>query len=148
MLFDRIVVPILVYIATIWGFKQFEQIELVRYNFCKKVLAVKSTTPIAAVMKKAGRYSLYSVFYKVYKYWKKLLRMTSDIYPKACYNLIYEMDYNDRITWVTKAKHLIYMYGFSFVYLSQNEGNEKIVLYKFKQRLTDRYQHNWIIAKD
>ena len=62
--FDKLVLPILVYRSEIWGTKYRESIELVHRKFCKYILAVSYNTSNAPVLGDLGRTPL-SVFYKI-----------------------------------------------------------------------------------
>jgi hypothetical protein len=44
-------------------------------------------------------------------------------YPKAAYNMLYELDRVGRITWATKVTNMLYMHGFGIVHLCQDVGN-------------------------
>lgn len=59
MLFDRMVMPILMYCAEIWGiYSTTHLIEKVHIQFCQNILGVKSQTPNMAVLGELGRYPL------------------------------------------------------------------------------------------
>ena len=53
------------------------------------------------------------------------------------------LDEEGRTNWVSHIRIMLFRYGFSFVWFSQDFGNEKLFLYTFKQRLLDIFQQNW-----
>ena len=63
-LFDKIVLPILLYGSEVWGFEMQNKIESVHVKFCKYVLGVSHVTSNCAVMGECGRKSLH-VFHMV-----------------------------------------------------------------------------------
>ena len=58
-LFDKIILPILLYGSEIWGTKRAEHIELVHRKYCKYIIKVSSSTSNVAVLGELGRYSLH-----------------------------------------------------------------------------------------
>ena len=44
-MFDKAVVPILLYGAEIWGYENFDILERVHLKFCKHILKLKNSTP-------------------------------------------------------------------------------------------------------
>ena len=58
-------------------------------------------------------------------------------YPRQCYNVILTLDESNRITWARNVKNLLYRYGFGFVWISQDVGDENYFMFIFKQRLMD-----------
>ena len=143
-LFDSMILPIVTYGAEIWGFTVYEKIEQVQYHFCKYVLGVSSNTSNHAVLGECGRHPLFIHYYlKCIKYWVKLLHMDNNRLPKATYNMLYMMDQNGKINWVTNVKNILYKYGFGYVFISQNIGNCDIFINSFKTRLMDCSVQEW-----
>ena len=140
-LFDRIMVPILLYGADLWGYEQINLIENVQAQYCKYLLKLSVNTANVAAWGECGRYPLYVRYHiKRIKYWMKLLNMTSDRYPKHAYNMLYNFN---RLCWSYNMgnKHkaiIIFLYGFGFLWISQNIGKTT-----FKQRLIDCSKQNW-----
>ena len=63
-LFDKIVLPILIYGAEIWGTKYAGPIEAVHIQYCKYILRVSSRMSNAAVMGELGRHPLYIHYFR------------------------------------------------------------------------------------
>jgi hypothetical protein len=53
------------------------------------------------------------------------------------------IDEAGRHCWASKVKHLLYMYGFGFVWISQDVGDKKSFIQTFKQRIIDCYTQTW-----
>lgn len=77
------------------------------------------------------------------RYFCKLLTMPSSTYPKQCYFILKSLDDVGRICWVTKVKHVLFRYGFGFVWISQEIGDTNMFLKLFKQRLIDCCTQQW-----
>lgn len=62
----------------------------------------------------------------VYEILVKTIKMKP--YTKACHDKLYYLDCGDRTTWASKVKYILFLYGFSFAWIAQYVGNEKILL--------------------
>ena len=73
-LFDKIVLPILIYGAEIWGTKYAGPIEVVHIKYCEYILRVSSSTSNTAVMCELGRHPLYiHYFCRCVKFWFNII---------------------------------------------------------------------------
>ena len=72
-LFDKIVIPVLLYGCEIWGYENLELIERIHLKFHKFILGLKSSTPLYMVYGETGRFPLYVIIYsRMVSYWAKL----------------------------------------------------------------------------
>jgi hypothetical protein len=53
------------------------------------------------------------------------------------------LDKCERISWVSKVNHILFAYGFGYVWISQSIGNSQLCLCEFRQRLRDTAFQNW-----
>ena len=51
--------------------------------------------------------------------------------------MLFELENAGRDTWVTSVKQLLYSFGFGYVWLAQDVGDQQLFLNTFKQRLID-----------
>ena len=51
--------------------------------------------------------------------------------------MLYKLDLAGRISWVTRVKHLLFKYGFGYVWIAQEVGNDLNIVSMFCQRLKD-----------
>ena len=58
-------------------------------------------------------------------------------YAPNCYKLLKSLAENNRYTWATSIKNLLFRYGFGLVWISQEVGDDKYFLSIFKQRVID-----------
>ena len=108
-LFDKLVLPILLYGAEIWGYTIREEIEIVHRKFCKYVLCVSSHVPSAAVLGECGRLPLSTHYiFRCVKYWVKLVN-GHNVFTHSCYNLLKILSDNGRTTWASNVKHVLYI---------------------------------------
>ena len=143
-LFDKLIVPILLYGSEIWGLSTRDCIEKVQLKFLKYVLGVPLSTPNAAVQGEFGRYpvSVLAVMRSV-KYWLKVVCMDNSRTPKAALNMLTSLDESSKTNWVSHIKHLLFRHGFGIVYINGNVGDEQGFLSQLKERLIIEAQHNW-----
>lgn len=103
-LFDIKRNPIVYYGAEIWGCKASQTPEISYTHFCKFVLGVLlqhilvSSTAMLAECEWDGLHVDYHV--KCVNFWRRLIRMIDERYPRQCYLLIKKLDECGR-TWAT-----------------------------------------------
>lgn len=77
-LFDKMVVPILLFGCEVWGFEKLYSIERVHFKFLKHILCLKSSTPNYMVYGETGRFPLsVIVSTRMVSYWCKLISSTN-----------------------------------------------------------------------
>ena len=66
-------------------------------------------------------------------------------YPYQCCRMLKNLDEVGRVTWATKVRELLHLYGFfiGYVWFYENVGDEALFLKNFKQRLIDCSVQNW-----
>ena len=68
-LFDKVVVPVLLYGSEVWGYENLDVIERTHLKFLKHVLNLKTSTPSYMVYGETGRFPLYiSVYCRMISY--------------------------------------------------------------------------------
>jgi len=143
-LFDKMIVPIILYGSEVWGYTYYKSIEEVQVNFCKHILGLPRNASNLAAVGDCGRYPL-SVLANIrcIKYWLKIQAMPDGRYVKSCYKMLKNLDENSRRTWATCIKELLMKYGFGLVWMEQGVGDVNSFLASFKQRAIDMYKQEW-----
>ena len=101
-LFDTHIVPILLYAAEIWGYRNCEQIEGVHLFACKNLLHVRNKTRNGVVYGELGRYPLFiTATVRFIKYWLKLLMQPDTFYSKKGYKMLFALHNRGKTTWVS-----------------------------------------------
>ena len=139
-LFDKLVLPIVMYGAEVWGFHDAPCIEKLHLKYCKKVLKVKSSTVSDIVRNELGRVDIKTQrILLILLYWAKLVQKPDHRYVKQIYNvLLYDAE-NMKTNWVSNVKHVLYSLGMGDAWLAQGVGNIKVFKSFCKQRLYDNY---------
>jgi hypothetical protein len=142
-LFDKLVVPILLYGSEVWGCEYREEIEIVQRKYCKLLLGVASSTSNDVVLGEVGRLPLYSMYVvKCIKFWFKLVR-AEHCYIKSSYDVLKKLDDAGKHTWVSQVKNTLVTNGFGDVWIAQGVGNLDMFINIFKQRICDISKQTW-----
>lgn len=143
-LFDKTIVPIALYGAEIWGYKQYSAIENLQIRFCKNILGLPAHASNNAALGECGRLPLAVLYFKkCIKYWLKILRMPNTRYVKCCYLMLKRLDEHGKITWATSVKNLLFKYGFGTVWVEQEVANQTAFIIEFTTRLKDCFSQDW-----
>lgn len=143
-LFEKLVSPILMYGAEIWGYKQMNCIERIQTRFCKHILGLSKTACDAAALGECGKKRLKVLYFsKCIKYWLKLCCLPDNRLNKRCYGMLKNYDEAGRVTWATHIKMLLSRYGFGFVWEEQGVGDIDAFMYIFKERVSDCSDQEW-----
>ena len=146
-MFDKMILPILLYGSEIWGFEYSGKIEQVQHIFCKKMLGLSSNTVNEAALGELGRYPLAVQYHlRCINYWLKIVCMQSNRYPKACYGMLYNLDQHGKTTWATRVKQMLDKFGFRYVWAQQGVGDIDVFIEVFKTRLLFFYERKWYDA--
>ena len=74
-LFDKVVMPVLLYGCEIWGYENVDIIERVHLKFLKYILCMKSSTPSYMVYGEPGRFPLsVTIYTRMITYWAKMFQ--------------------------------------------------------------------------
>lgn len=108
-LYESIVKSTLLYGAQIWGLHYLEKIETVQIKYLKTLLHCPRSTPNHMLRLETGVSKISTEIWKsCLRWWKKLLSMSNNRYPKQLYNRLYELDqspFNKPVyNWATKIR--------------------------------------------
>ena len=118
LLFDRLVVPILLYGSEVCGIYDMKEIDKVHIKFCKSILGVRPQTPNLAVFGELGRLPL-SLLAKERSF-KYLLKIFKN--PTSIMYAIFIEQYNDVLQtgknelWTSAIKKNLESLGFAYVW--------------------------------
>ena len=113
-LFDKMIVPILLYGSEVWGINGYKEIDKLHLKFCKRILrAVKQQIPSCAVYSELGIFPLSNIcIERSLKYWLYILKS-----PNSCmYNIYMNQIMSSNIRfWANHAKHKIEILRFGYL---------------------------------
>jgi len=144
-LFDKLILPILLYGSEVWGFSRADSLEKIHLHFLKNILGVKLSTQNNFVYGEFGRVPLYvHNMTAIIRFWLKIIKTDDKKYTKLIYkSMLQTALYHNTSNWATKVKTLLDNMGFSHVCLYQGVENDKLFLHLFKQRARDTFIQKW-----
>jgi hypothetical protein len=143
-LFEKLILPILMYSSEISGFNKGTSSERIQLSFYKQLLGVKISTQNSFVYGELGKFPLHiQRNVNIVKFWLKLCELDENKYCKTVYNMLKSDAERGKTNWVSKVKHLLSINGFYDVWQNQGVDNKKLFLFTFLQRLKDIYTQNW-----
>ena len=140
-LFDRLISPILLYAAEVWGIYGLQQVDRLHIKFCKSILGVHTQTPNFAVYGELGRYPL-SIIAKerAMKYWVKVRGNDEKLIGKI-YNEQNLITSRSHTLWVNKIRQMLNNTGLSYLLEKNNLSNLDFLL--IQRRLRDNFIQEW-----
>ena len=147
-LFDKSVVPILLYGCEVWGFENIDIIERIHLKFCKIILNVKKSTANYMVYGELGRYPLRVLIYsRLIKFWAKII--TPSNMNKISF-ILYQIQLNQlnngkkKCKWLGFVKSTLEKLGLNEVWQSQQFPNASWLYLSIKRRLQDHFIQEWM----
>ena len=144
-LFDKAVVPILLYGSEIWGFENFDLLERVHLKFCKLILHLKQSTPDCIVYAELGRFPLF-LYAKVrmINFWGRIIngkecKIAHVLYKLLLINL---NNYGFESKWLIYIKNVFNNCGMSNIWYMQFA--DKWVSKSVELKLKDRFTQLWL----
>ena len=142
-LFDKIVLPILLYGSEVWGFENFDILERVHLRFCKLILHLKQTTPSCIVYAELGRHPIQiDAKIRMLNFWCRLLNDKESKISCLLYKLLFINlnHYGFETKWLSFIKQIFDNCGMSNVWNSQFA--DKWVVKSIEQTLKDQFMQN------
>ena len=142
-LYDRLILPILLYGCEVWGYENLVQIEVFHRKFLRKLLVVHKKIPNCMVYGELGRCELkFTVWRRMISFWLKLHEQ------KNKYSSVFS-DYMSKSSncltfkWITKIKTILNHSGISWVYSHPELCKNKQLNDHLKSYFNDLAQQLW-----
>ena len=147
-LFDRLVVPILLYGSEIWGFENINQIEVFYRNFLRRILGVSKYTTNCFLYGEVGKFHLEStIALRMFNFWTKIIsgsenKLTFRIY---CLSKHLHEDANHpfQSNWISKIKNFLNNCGLCDIWINQNSLDVNWAKNVVESRLHDIDIQKW-----
>lgn len=142
-MFDKIVMPILLYGSEVWGFENLDMLERIHLKFCKLVLHLKQTTPSCIVYAELGRHPIIiDAKLRMINFLNRVLNGKESKISYILYQLffIYFNNYGFEINWISFIKKIFDECGMSNIWYSQTV--DKWVVKNIEQNLIDQFMQN------
>lgn len=145
-LFDKTVLPILLYGCEVWGFEACDIIEKLHLKFLKILLGVRNSTCSEMVYGETGRLPLrYEVKSRMVVFWYKISNSIYSNISKFLYDLILRMyQSNTYISpWISEVKTILENCGMSNVWTAKFCPEKAWLKCAIKQKLYDVGIQEW-----
>ena len=147
-LFEKTVVPILLYGSEVWGFCDLQQIEIFYRKFLKNVLRLNKSTPNCMIYGEVGKLPLkITVYSRMINYWFRLLGGKQSKLSSIMYRLLYTLDNNNIFTspWLAQIKSILVSSGIPFLWAYQQQITCNANFYKqlIEKKLKDMGVQKW-----
>ena len=121
-LFDKVVVPVLLYGSEVWGYERLEMIERLHLKYLKYIFNLKSSTPSYMVYGETGRFPLYiSIYCRMISYWAKLFSGPENKIVYTMYKYLFKQYSDDSVNnpWLQCIQTIFNSCGLSYVWQNQ-----------------------------
>ena len=146
-LFDKTILPILLYGSEVWGYEKYQALDCVYLRYCKYLFGLKQSTPNCMIYGETGRYPVHiHITFRIINYWLKITRSHESKINKKLYDIArnkYENGIN--VTkWIEFVRNTLFKNGFGYVWVQQAE-NIDVNQFKaaFKERMFNQYVQVW-----
>ena len=143
-IFDKKILPILLYASEVWGSMDIAEIETIHYKFCKYVLGLPYHSVNYVALGELGRVpiSILSIYRKI-KYWFKIIKHTDYRFTSICYKHMFKLSESHIPCWATEVKQVLFSTGFGEIWIQQGANDEATFLSIFLQRMIDINKQTW-----
>ena len=146
-LFDKTVVPVLIYGCEVWGYENNAVLDSVYLKFCKYLLGLKTSTPNCMVYGELGAYPVsITIKVRMVSYWLNIISADDNKICKLLYNLMYNMHENDtyQSLWLKHVQTILEVNGFGYIWVSQGQNvNVSYVKELLKSTLQAQFVQEW-----
>lgn len=147
-LFDKVVIPVLLYGSEVWGYEDLEHIEVFYRKFLKRISHMKSYTPNCMVYAETGTMEIKRLVYsRMCNFWCRILNGSSHKLSFIIYKLTRSLHYNENIdfrsSWIAKMESIFDNTGLSHIWRNEMRGlHSTYVTNLLKGKLSDIAKQN------
>ena len=150
-LFEKMVIPTLIYGAEIWGFGNLLSLERIQLKFAKYLLKLKRNTANKMIYGETGLYPIeFYINMRIISFWVKLITGKQDKISYKLYSMCLTLNSHRRLEckWLQKVQNLLNRTGFSFVFEEQKQLEKEWLKQSFlpniKQVMKDQITQEWL----
>ena len=146
-LFDKMILPILLYGSEIWGFENLESIEIFYRKFLKYILKVNSQTTDEMVYGETGRTPLHvSIKTRMVCFWHKII---TGLNTKLSYRLLYllnKLKEQNRYSspWLKKVQEILESCNMTNIWQNPKSIKPNHLRKSLTKQLTNKYKLKWL----
>ncbi len=142
-LFDRIVVPLLLYACETWGYEKLDLLEKLHLRFLKYILNLKTSTPTCMVYGESGRMPIRLVVQqRMVNYFLRTVNSKPEKLSRIAYHLMHN-SHDIEFPWYNFVKSTFDNCGLSGIWINQDFENVIWLQNVIKNSLKDQYIQEW-----
>ena len=145
-LFDTMVLPILLYNCEVWGYEDFENLEIFYRAFLKNTLKLNKQTPNCMVYGESGRKPLHiTIQLRMINFWTRIVTGDENKLVFHIYKLLRQMHVNGNYTspWIGKVEDIFNNSGMTNIWLNPLNFNPLWIKKSLNLRLNDIFSQQW-----
>ena len=146
-LFDKTVLPVLLYGCEIWGCANISEIDVFYRSFLKITLKLGRATPNCMVYGETGTVQLQPMIYKrMLLFWIKVSEDKNSKIATKMYKIMFNFQNNDcySFPWASKIIDILDSCGYSYLWAQQQQYEPKIALFhSISQNIDDNILSGW-----
>ena len=127
-LFDKTVLPVLLYGCEVWGHKNIQAIEIFYRKFLKMILKLNTSTSSIKLYGEVGKLPLETFIKKrIISYWIKVSESKPTKYSSIMYNMMFKLQSANNISfsWCTYVKNILFATNFQDLWVEQEKYDTK-----------------------
>lgn len=147
-LFDKLVLPILLYGCEVWGFESIDQIDVFYRKFVKYILKLNKYTPNCMIYGETGRMPIQNIINsRMISFWNRIKSGKVTKYSYVLLNLT--KLFNDDVLnsfssgWLCKVRDILNHCGFGYIWLNDMTLNKKVLKRLIERHSIDTYKQTW-----
>ena len=143
-LFDRMVMPVILYGCEIWGYKNLGTLETLHLKFCKYVMKLKSATPDVMVYGESGRFKVeYYAKIRMLNFWSSIACGDNNKLSFQMYNICKQRYENGLPSseWIVNLAKMLDSYGIN--YIPNDELYIKAAVKHMQIHIKNEYINTW-----
>ncbi len=129
-LFDKLVSPVLLYGAEVWGHESLDLIERVQHKFLRLALRLNRCVPSELLLCETGRLPLaVDVKCKIVQFWARLLTGSQAKLSYQVYQLLLALNRNNVYTspWINCIRSILNDSGYGYLWVNQEGPNKYLI---------------------
>ena len=142
-LFDNTILPILTYSAEVWGYESIDLLEKIHNEFLRKIFNLRKSSPLYMIYAEFGRYPIdLTIKCRMIAYWNRLITGKPDKLAYLIFKYMLNLP-NFESKWINYVKNIFTQTGRNYIWLNQDQIQNKNIKYTIKGILLDQYQQTW-----
>ena len=148
-LFDKVVLPIMLYSCEVWGFSNLSPLENLHRKFCKMALKLRSSTPNIMIYGETGRFPLeVLVKIRMINYWSRMVLGKKEKLNLISYNICKSHLFNSGLEtdWISYIHKILTSSGYTnWIHIEQFIAKHAMKISNLQNKPSSQSLYNYIV---